>query len=40
MSQLVKNPEMATRLREYLQEQAEKGHEWVVYDTDNPIATR
>lgn len=40
MSQLVKTPEMATELRRYLEEQAERGHEWVVYDTDNPIGTQ
>ncbi|GAA4131882.1 hypothetical protein GCM10022216_02340 [Sphingobacterium kyonggiense] len=40
MSQLVGKPEMAGELREYLEQQAAKGHEWVVYDTDNPINTR
>lgn len=31
---------MAGELREHLEEQAKKGHEWVVYDTDNPIYTK
>ncbi len=37
MSALVKKPEQAAELREYLEQQAITGHEWVVYDTDNPI---
>lgn len=40
MSQLLKSPEQAAELREYLQQQAAAGHEWVVYDTDNPIGTK
>lgn len=40
MSQLIKRPEMAGELREYLEQQAGIGHEWVVYDTDNPISTK
>lgn len=40
MSQLVAKPEQAAEIREYLEEQAGKGYEWVVYDTDNPINTR
>lgn len=40
MSQLLKHLEQAAELRAYLEQQAEKGYEWVVYDTDNPINTR
>lgn len=40
MSQLVKNPEQAKDIREHLEQQLEKGHEWVVYDTDNLVNTR
>lgn len=39
MAQL-NDPAMAGELRKYLEEQAARGHEWVVYDTDNPIYTR
>lgn len=39
MAQL-NDPAKATELQEYLEQQAEKGYEWVVYDTDNPINTR
>ncbi|MES2458248.1 MAG: hypothetical protein V4594_22005 [Bacteroidota bacterium] len=39
MAQL-NDPAKAGELREYLEEQANKGYEWVVYDTDNPINTR
>lgn len=37
---MVDKPEMAGELRSYLEEQAANGHEWVVYDTDNPINTK
>ncbi len=39
MSQLLKKVEMAEELCQYLENQLAKGYEWVVYDTDNPIAT-
>jgi hypothetical protein len=38
MSQLIKRPELAGELREYLEKQADEGHQWLVYDTDNPIS--
>lgn len=40
MSQLIKRPEMAGELRQYLEQQRDTGQEWVVYDTDNPIGTK
>lgn len=40
MSQLIKSPEMARELREYLEQQRDIGQGWVVYDTDNPINTK
>ncbi len=40
MSQLIKKPEMAVELRVYLEQQRNIGYEWVVYDTDNPIANQ
>lgn len=38
MSQLIEKPELAGELREFLTGQADKGYQWVVYDTDNPIS--
>ncbi len=40
MLQLIKRPEMAEELREYLEQQQDQGYGWVVYDTDNPISTK
>ncbi len=40
MQQLIKNPELAGELREYLEEQIAKGLHWVVYDADHPISNR
>lgn len=34
------DPLMAADMRNHLEKQAENGHEWVVYDTDNPINTQ
>ncbi|EHQ25492.1 hypothetical protein [Mucilaginibacter paludis] len=39
MAQL-NDPAKAGELREHLEQQENKGYEWVVYDTDNPINTR
>jgi len=39
MSQLIKKPELAAELRDYLEQQAGNGHQWVVYDADNPISS-
>lgn len=40
MSLLVKNMEMIDGLIDYLQQQKDGGHSWVVYDTDNPINSK
>ena len=40
MSQLIKRSEIARELREYLEQQRDIGHDWVVYNTDNPIGTK
>lgn len=37
MEQLIKYPEMAGQLADYLKQQLADGFEWAVYDTDNPI---
>jgi hypothetical protein len=39
MPQMIAKLEQARQFREYLEQQALKGHKWVVYDTDNQITT-
>lgn len=39
MSQLIKSQEIAGELVSFLEQQVAEGHQWVVYDTDNPISS-
>lgn len=39
MPQLIKKPEIASGLVDFLERQKTEGFAWVVYDTDNAIAS-